>query len=390
MTWSYYKIFVLCIASSTRLVASFTKFVCVHKILNLQRLKSVTVGEEWSTSVIPSGYKEVEQDMLAALDNGLRNLPRVSQTAGLLSIDLLTPGLNPKLEQKAYLPKELLFDLVYIIFPVLQNYYKRTKILFQSTGDAAGFQSQMFRERKDIHESIILSDLSIFNLNEDDECCVFVTAKNNLGDPVIDQIQEIVQTYTNLTAIFLNCDLSDRVTSGMRTKEIRNAFRNSIQPVYYFRNVVRIQRPSLEPVELGALRFAYPGLETGETTQWELYAAERGNRMDGPGCLNRFMRREVFRRKPEDATAENPPRFLLVAKYPKYPTREMLDKGIGEASGAVARLQRLESNPSSVSVTASQRAPSTSSSSSSSSVNRIGNATLEELTQLFRQTVSSR
>eukprot|EP01042_Synura_sphagnicola_P029977 gene29977-38631_t len=103
------------------------------------------------------------------------------------------------------------------------------------------------------------------------------------------------------------------------------------------------------------------------------------------------MRREVFRRKPEDATAENPPRFLLVAKYPKYPTREMLDKGIGEASGAVARLQRLESNPSSVSVTASQRAPSTSSSSSSlSSVNRISNATLEELTQLFRQTVSSR
>eukprot|EP01042_Synura_sphagnicola_P029958 gene29958-38609_t len=175
----------------------------------------------------------------------------------------------------------------------------------------------------------------------------------------------------------------------MRTKEIRNAFRNSIQPVYYFRNVVRIQRPSLEPVELGALRFAYPGLETGETTQWELYAAERGNRMDGPGCLNRFMRRAVFRRKPEDATVENPPRFLLVAKYPKYPTREMLDKGIGEASGAVARLQRLESNPSSVSVTASQRAPSTSS-SSVSSVNRIGNATLEELTQLFRQTVSSR
>lgn len=43
---------------------------------------------------------------------------------------------------------------------------------------------------------------------------MFVNSKNNVGDPVIDQIQNILQSYPHITGILLNCDLSDKVREG--------------------------------------------------------------------------------------------------------------------------------------------------------------------------------
>ena len=48
----------------------------------------------------------------------------------------------------------------------------------------------------------------------EDDCALFITTKNNVGDPVIRTVQSICETYPTVTAIFLNCDLRDRVTSG--------------------------------------------------------------------------------------------------------------------------------------------------------------------------------
>ena len=57
-------------------------------------------------------------------------------------------------------------------------------------------------------------DVSLGRLSSSDDCAIFIATKNNVGDPVIRTVQAICEIYTNLTAIFLNCDLSDRVTSG--------------------------------------------------------------------------------------------------------------------------------------------------------------------------------
>ena len=57
-------------------------------------------------------------------------------------------------------------------------------------------------------------DVSLGRLSSSDDCAIFIATKNNVGDPVIRTVQAICEMYTNLTAIFLNCDLSDRVTSG--------------------------------------------------------------------------------------------------------------------------------------------------------------------------------
>jgi hypothetical protein len=175
-----------------------------------------------------------------------------------------------------------------------------------------------------------------------DDCAVFITAKNNIGDPVIRTIQTICETYPQLTAIFLNCDLSDRVTAGMQEKRIRDAFRASIHPVYYFRNLVRISRPSMTPYELGVLRYM-------PTRGWETYVTD-DNDIKAMGSLNRYMKVGSFQRSSVDsngsngmiqaqiyknganihATALAPPRLVLAKKYEgiSSPSREDIDNSI--------------------------------------------------------------
>ena len=57
----------------------------------------------------------------------------------LLRVDVLTPGLNPRLEQKAMLSQDILFDLITAVFPIVTQKYQRIKVLFPSVGDAGGF-----------------------------------------------------------------------------------------------------------------------------------------------------------------------------------------------------------------------------------------------------------
>eukprot|EP01036_Dinobryon_divergens_P025700 gene25700-34277_t len=228
----------------------------------------------------------------------------------LLSIDLLTPGLNPRLEQKAILSQELLFSLVVSLMPLLLNNFSNIRLAFQSTGDAAGFQKYCSRFRVEIPDSIVPTDVSIARLDRSVDCIVFVAAKNNVGDPVINEIRKIRAAYPSVCGLLVNCDLSDKVLSGgMKGKADRDSFRSSIAPAFYFRNIVSISRPSMEPTELGAMVYTV-------SEGWKLYAANSQD-IDGPGSLNRFMSQAVFARSPSDPTAERPPAFLEVYAHPE-------------------------------------------------------------------------
>lgn len=87
-------------------------------------------GTLWSKTLLPSNYEQVEKLMAEAVSDALDD-PRHSRR---LSIDLLTPGLNPKLEQKAMLFQEYLFDLVVALIPVLSERFKDVLFAFPSTG----------------------------------------------------------------------------------------------------------------------------------------------------------------------------------------------------------------------------------------------------------------
>jgi hypothetical protein len=74
-----------------------------------------------------------------------------------LSIDILTPGLNPKLEQKAILLQEYLFDLLISVISVLSLKFSQVRLLFPSIGDAASFQKYHRKIKGDVPTNIILS-----------------------------------------------------------------------------------------------------------------------------------------------------------------------------------------------------------------------------------------
>ena len=167
----------------------------------------------WSDQNVPADYRGVEEKMVSSLSDYLSDIRDRSDKR--LSVDLLTPGLNPRLEQKAMLFQDLLFDLIIAMFPPVSLQFRNTLFAFPSSGDAAGFQNYCGRKRILIPDSITLSDLAIYRVNTFTDCVVFINAKNNRGDPVIKECEKICTQYSDATYIFLNCDLSDAVTTGM-------------------------------------------------------------------------------------------------------------------------------------------------------------------------------
>ena len=131
-----------------------------------------------STARIPSGLQPAVQLMKSSLSESLSQLPAKK----LLSIDLLTPGLNPRLENKAILYQEYLFDIATSIIPIIiaqhdAGKFRYAKFMFSSSGEAAGFQKYCYKMQINIPDYINLTDLDGRRISDDDDCLVFVAAK---------------------------------------------------------------------------------------------------------------------------------------------------------------------------------------------------------------------
>ena len=72
---------------------------------------------------------------------------------------------------------------------------------------------------------------------------VFVSARNSVGDPVLRTVRAITAACPATLFLQFNCDLSDRVATGMTERSLRDAYRASFAPVFYFRNIVSLSRP---------------------------------------------------------------------------------------------------------------------------------------------------
>ena len=131
-----------------------------------------------STSRIPSGLQSAVKLMKSSLSESLSQLPAKK----LLSVDLLTPGLNPRLENKAILYQEYLFDVATSIIPIIiaqhdAGKFRYAKFMFSSSGEAAGFQKYCYQMQIAIPDYINLTDLDGRRISDDDDCLVFVAAK---------------------------------------------------------------------------------------------------------------------------------------------------------------------------------------------------------------------
>ena len=96
----------------------------------------------WSNNILPSSYRAVENNMLDSLRLSIfnyKNSNKVNnyddnQLNKYLSIDVLTPGLNSKLEQKAMLFQENLFDILISMMSILLLSFENIHFAFQSIG----------------------------------------------------------------------------------------------------------------------------------------------------------------------------------------------------------------------------------------------------------------
>lgn len=98
----------------------------------------------WSNNILPSSYRAVENNMLDSLrlaifnsnnNNKVNNYDNNQLSVNkYLSIDVLTPGLNSKLEQKAMLFQENLFDILISMMNILLLSFENIHFAFQSIG----------------------------------------------------------------------------------------------------------------------------------------------------------------------------------------------------------------------------------------------------------------
>ena len=294
-------------------------------------------GEVWvDAQAVPPSLYAAKNMMLNSLYGSIQDGKDANNIEGSMSsIDLLTPGLNPKLEQKVILSAELLFDLVQSMLPIVSSSFSTTFLMFQSMGDAAGFNKYMRQTNNVLPDNVVATELNSRYFVEEVaiDCVIFVKAQNNVGDPVMREIRNIVENVSPKSAYYyLNCDLSDKVTTGSVRKGSRDEFRKSIAPLFYFRNIVSVSRPSLLPREKGALLYT-------PTKGWTLY---RVNDEDifGSGSLNRYMEKAVFKRDDRDPTASNPPRFVSCASFENMPKRDEIDAAISKGDFLLAKKKR--------------------------------------------------
>ena len=86
---------------------------------------------------------------------------------------------------------------------------------FPMQNDDSGMTSQTIQQQSHVNVNIVQHNLYCSYLCPGavmKGCVVFVNAKNNVGDPVIDTIKRIVENNSHMTNVLLNCDLSDKAS----------------------------------------------------------------------------------------------------------------------------------------------------------------------------------
>ena len=129
-------------------------------------------------SAVPSSLQDAALLMRQSLSQSLKQFPPKK----LLSLDLLTPGLNPKLENKAILYQEYLFDIITSIIPAISAEHeagkiRTAKLMFGSAGEAAGFQKYCYQMSVPVPSFLTMTDLDGKRITDDDDCIVFVAAR---------------------------------------------------------------------------------------------------------------------------------------------------------------------------------------------------------------------
>jgi hypothetical protein len=140
------------------------------------------------------------------------------------------------------------------LLPSLHQHFNQTKLLFMSTGDSA-FGAAYLSGKELLSRKVVCAEISARNVGPSDTCIMYVTPQNSVGDAVITDVESCVQAAPQATHIILNGKLDDMAALGISERDRHMSFLGNFKQAYYFRNLVTITRPTLEPIERGACVF---------------------------------------------------------------------------------------------------------------------------------------
>jgi hypothetical protein len=114
-------------------------------------------------------------------------------------------------------------------------------------------------------------------------------------------VEKLVDLRPNAQIVLLNPNLGMSGASlGIRERDRRQAFLDSFESAYTFRVLATFSRPQLVPRELGALQHTFGG-------KFRLLRCLLPGGNDGPGSLNRFMKRRIYEQVRGPTARSGPP-----------------------------------------------------------------------------------
>ncbi|KAM3574174.1 hypothetical protein VYU27_003893 [Nannochloropsis oceanica] len=280
--------------------------------------------ELWMTDV-PSSLDSIIDEAQASLG--------VALAAGekRLRVDVRTPGMDEQFEQTAIREKALLLGVIEAFFPLFAA--QPTKILFDSEGDAA-LASKAYSRGFDIPATCSFAGLSPQSIAPTDEIIFLIEPTNRPGSPVISAIQSLLDTNPDKTFILFNPNLEPSGAGlGIRERDRRQQFLDSFKSAYIYLCLASLSRPALIPRELGTFHYQF------EQNNYRLLRCLLTE--DGPGSLNRFLKRPIYPSSSLTPTATNPPKFYLVKEWAGVrPAQEELSRAMQGAEAVLEGLIR--------------------------------------------------
>ncbi|CAM9109817.1 unnamed protein product, partial [Phaeothamnion confervicola] len=173
-----------------------------------------------------------------------------------LQVDILLPGLNPKLENSAPYSPALLLSLLREVLSAFDD-CASVKVLFSSAGDAAMAQKAYSDAAWPLNTNVRFGGCIRTAVGPADDAVLIVSPRNSVGDPVILEVEAVVAAAPHAAVLLFNPDLGEKVALGIRERDRRNSFLGTFRQVFYFRNLFFLRRPDLVPLEKGALMRRY-------------------------------------------------------------------------------------------------------------------------------------
>mmetsp|Transcript_24959 Transcript_24959/g.35972 ORF Transcript_24959/g.35972 Transcript_24959/m.35972 type:complete len:304 (-) Transcript_24959:1063-1974(-) len=223
--------------------------------LRIQRRSTICMSGDRPSA--PSSLEEVLVGAVTGVTYGIEGgLKR-------LRVTVLLPGLNDKVENMFPFNEELLFFVTRALATSQALDTLHLKLLFESTGQAASARTYYEKTGNPTGENVSYGSLLPKEVREgggEGDAYILVSPQNRTGDPVILDVEKILNRAPDAIHILLNPKLEHNqanIAASIVETDRRRGLIESFKEVYHYRPLYVVKRPTLETAQVGLLHYQY-------------------------------------------------------------------------------------------------------------------------------------